>query len=253
MPTGSIRQVVDAAKGTPFTITTNQTDLVLRTFADANGYPGAGNCVITIAAGAECFASGTGIAAVRTGSWPAGITLKLVNFGTLTGHDGANGGGGPGGSAHTNIADNGSPGGAGGAGGPAFQTTVPIEVDNRGTFRGGKGGGGGGGGGGGSFIFDGADPPIGHIGTGGAGGTNGGGGSPGSSEAGATGGTGGTGGVPGSYGGAGTNGTSGGSGSGGSSNGSGGSFGGGGAGGAAVTGNANITWINTGTRLGAIT
>lgn len=122
-------------------------------------------------------------------------------------------------------------GGAGGAsytagsnGGPALRAQYAIGIDAAGGVIGGGGGGGGGnkggGGGGRSGRTDaagGVGAPAGASGTFSSGGSGGGGG----------GGWGASGGTTGSY--------------------------AGGTGGAAVVGNSYITWINTGTRYGAIT
>lgn len=116
-----------------------------------------------------------------------------------------------------------SPSGAGKAGGPAMRALAAISITNNGTI------GGGGGGGGAGPIFGGGG------GQGYSGGGAGGGAGAGTKTApGAGGSGGGSGGVLGAGGVA-------------------GSVGAGGAAGAAVVGNANITWVATGTRLGPIT
>lgn len=191
-----------------------------------------------------------------SGSYPSG--LKLINNGTIVG-DGGNGGIG-GVSAvgsKTEPTD-------GGSGGTSLAVFSLIEVENYGVIA---GGGGGGGGGAGSFYFDGQAAAT-IDGGGGGGGqsgltnSSGGGtrngsaggqnGSPGTFNAPGAGGNGGSfiwsggrGGDGGNWGAAGNNGAP--------SNGQGKTgIGAGGSGGPAVQGDSNITWISTGTRLGAI-
>jgi hypothetical protein len=68
-------------------------------------------------------------AALRTGTWPSGATLELVNNGYVTGRGGTPGQG----------ANNGA------GGGPGFYAEKAITIDNlNGAFAGGGGGGGGG-------------------------------------------------------------------------------------------------------------
>ncbi len=179
--------------------------------------------------------------AISTGQpWPAGSTFMLINRGIITGK-----GGDGGASGFITTA-----GGVGQDGGPAFKTYVDITVVNLGTLQGGGGGGGGGGadlvtgtyyegggGGGGAGHLFGVGGGIARgPGVGGNGNENAGG-AGGAPHPGAAGGNGAN---PGAVGSAGSNGSS--------SN--------GGAGGAAgpymqvLTGK-TVTYIGTGTRLGA--
>lgn len=240
-----------------FTISSNQNDANLRTLALAAGWDGGSRLIAKIASGVVISATTTGgYALTINGSFPAGG--RLINLGTAVGR-GGNGGNGA--NADTVLSAT-----AGAAGGPALLVSVPFEIDNgSGTLA----GGGGGGGGGGSPT----SAPL-SIGGGGGGGgkssntnSSGGTGGPGTDIAGGNGGTGtlasaGSGGssggaIPPNIGGAG--GSGGGWGSAGTAGTDSGNTGspwhsgrpGGGAGNA-VTGNSNITWIATGTRLGGI-
>lgn len=252
-----------------YTITTNQTDLNLRTLALANGWNGVYPAQITVGSGVSIngsVAANSTPALTIDGSWPNGVTL--INNGSILGR-GGNGGNGA--SSPT----------AGTAGGRALQVSVAASVDNVGTIAGGGGGGGGGrsssgfssncdmgesscsgstGGGGGG---GGGRSSVGLNASGGAAGssfgctsqTNASAGQAGTSTAPGNGGSGGfgggcvcpncnsglggTGGAGGAYGTAGNTG-------GGTSGGA------GGAAGQAVNGNSNITWVAFGTRLGTI-
>jgi hypothetical protein len=204
-----------------------------------------------VSPGVTVGSTSTGVRALRTGSWPAGQDLTL-EVGTSAGTariEGKGGAGGAGGSFP------GSAGAAGGVGGDALWAEVPIDVDNLfGEIWGGGGGGGGGGFGnnssGGGGGGGGAGTTGGDAGAGGTGrfaSQNGAAGSVGTPEAGGPGGAGnsfenagdgGGGGAPGVVGNVGE--TS--------------SFagGGGGAAGNYIVGNANVTWINNGSRLGNV-
>lgn len=244
------------------TISSNTNDYNLRNAAIAAGWDQvlALNATVTINPGVFVGSSSTGSAAFQTGSsFPAGSTLSIINNGSIVGRGGnggsaqnlngsAGGGGGgvingspgtPGtavgnaGAAGTNTA-----GGAGGAGiqfsqnqptginanyngttgtngGLALLVQYATSVTNNGTIG---GGGGGGGGGSGTYRFL-PQNQIFIVGCG-AGGNGGGLGSTGSAGVTLVAGS--------AVGGA------------------------GGAAGAAVNGNSNITWLATGTRLGAI-
>jgi hypothetical protein len=232
-------------------IAANAANVNLRTFANGQGYPGAGDVIITINAGVEVYSTSTGVAALVPGTWPANVTLIIKGF--------VDGMGGTGGTYAVVLAT---------AGGPALDARAfsggAFRVDNSaGQIRGGGGGGGdggnvqysdgtnlytggGGGGGGGQGQLGGAAGP-------GAASTsnnlpNGGdgvGGSPsGPGGGGAGGGASGFNGYPGASGGAwGQPGVNGFADAGPRP---------GGAGGNAVLGNANIVWLANGTRLGAI-
>jgi hypothetical protein len=248
-----------------FTISTNQTNANLASLATAAGWNGTSKVVATIGSGIYVYSTSTGTPALTiSGSFPGGV--ELINSGLIYGMGGAGGvGGGFNGSSYTNPS-------AGSVGGNALTVSVAVSITNNGTISGGGGGGGGGGYNApsdGKFIF-----PAGGGG-GGGGRVNASGGSGGVSPQGSTGSAGGSGtlsaagvGGPGgarsqapSYPG-GTGGTGGVNAATGSAGArpalspNAGSFTGagaaGGAGGSAVSGNANITWVATGTRYGAI-
>ena len=233
-----------------FTISSNQTNANLRTLAVAAGWPGTAKVVATINGGVYVSSNSTGTPGLTVnGSFPGGVSL--INNGFIIGMGGAGGsiqnvGIGP--------ADTGKPGGL------ALSVSVALTVTNNGTIGGGGGGGGpggvgatsvgccsffgfGGGGGGGrtgsTNSAAGVGGPTGKVGTSSAAG----GSTAGSVSGPASGGTGGAGGDWGSSGTGGTNGSP--------------SYppagGAGGAGGGAITGNSNITYVTTGTRLGSIT
>lgn len=207
---------------------------------------------VTINSGVYVGSSNTSGYGFDTGvTFPGGSTLALVNNGFIVGAGGA------GGSSPDGVGP--SPGSPGG---PALRAQAAISVTNNGTI----GGGGGGGGGGGAEAYGGSVDQGGGGGGGGrglnggaagSGGSNMGNGTAGSKTAAGTGaGSSGNGvgaegeGGGGNGGGLGAAGSAGGSGTdweGGSQPGA-----AGGAAGAAVVGNANITWVATGTRLGSI-
>ena len=243
-----------------FTISTDQTNANLRTLAVSAGWNQSTKVVATIASGVYVYSNSTGTPALTVnGSFPGGV--ELVNSGTIVGMGGA------GGNGSTYVIPQGAlPGNPGSGGGTALSVSVAVTITNNGTVA----GGGGGGGGGGEAVFSYGKSSV-WIGGGGGGGgrtgltnsaagsapysnyhANGYAGSAGTvSAAGAGGpgrfvsgyGTGTTGGSGGGWGAAGSAGVNAVYSEGGS----------GGAGGGAVTGNSNITWIATGTRLGSIT
>jgi hypothetical protein len=246
------------------TISSNQNNLSLRDYMLANGWNGSSAATITVASGVTISATSTGSYAMTiSGSFPGGLTL--INSGAIQGMGGA-GGTGP-------VADGYN---AGAAGGPGLLVQSAVSINNTGRIAGGGGGGasgltslpvkgttiwGGGGGGGRSGTTNSSGGGAGPI----AGGLlpNPEPGQPGTISAAGAGGRGstrtssnnpyvlttdvalGAAAAGGDWGAAGVtiNTTS---------------FGNpltipGGAGGAAIAGNSNITWIATGTRLGAIT
>jgi hypothetical protein len=241
------------------TISSNSTNVNLRSLVVNAGWDQNQVVVVTINSGVYCYATSTGENGMTiNGSWPNGLTL--INNGVIAGK-GGNGGTG------RRIQDAfgmGTLGGSSGTGGgKALSISSSVSINNQGTI----GGGGGGGGGGGAGIETSYDPDRFWQGGGGGGGrsngnggtgggpttwgiSNGSNGSSGSlSSAGAGGGGGGQQGNPstGAKGGDGGNfGAGGGHGS------YSGAFGGG-SGGSALSGNSYVTWIATGTRLGAIT
>ena len=251
-----------------FTISSGQTNANLRTLAVNAGWNQSTKVVATINSGIYISSNSTGTAALTVnGSFPGGV--DLINNGLIVGMGGAGGRGA--GTVNSPSAV------AGSAGGLALAVSTAITITNgSGTIAGGGGGGGGGG------PFTGDSCGTFYLGGGGGGGgrssnaansAGGAAGSPGTQNisppyivntqaggagtvsAGGTGGNGGgNSGVPGQVGGTGGNG--GGWGAGGSAGqtvfapyGSGG--GAGGAGGC-ITGNSNITYVSTGTRLGSI-
>jgi hypothetical protein len=261
----SLSNFYGAARQFAFTISSAQTSANLRTLAVAAGWDQSAPVLATIGSDVYISSNSTGTPALTVnGSWPGGV--QLINNGFIVGR-GGNGGNG---ATSTPIPGIGQPelraGTAGGAGGLALSAGVAVSISNNGTIGGGGGGGGGGGstfgqtdgfvspaaaggpGGGGTGISSGGTTPS-TEGWGGQSGT-----APGGTLTAAGAGlsfSGGTGGTGGGYGSAGGNGTKntltadsiffsvdGYS---------------GGAAGAAVSGNANITWLAFGTRLGAIT
>lgn len=259
-----------------FTISSNQTNANLASLATAAGWNGSSKLVATIGSGVYISSNSTGTPALTVnGSFPGGV--ELVNNGFIVGRGGNGGNGGAVPSRQNRIS-----GTAGAAGGTALSVSSAITITNNNTVAGG-GGGGGGGGWRERIVADSYGQITDAWGAGGGGGgggrtgtTNSSGGSGGSGYAGNTGGvpsgsaggagtssSAGSGGAPGYFtdnisttagvggagGGWGAAGSTGGSGSGGNNS---GGAAGGGAAGNAVSGNSNITWVATGTRLGAI-
>lgn len=255
---GAHQMLLGAGGGFAFTqtISGNTTNYNLRSSAIAAGWNGSSPLIatVTVKSGVCVGSTSTGAYSFDTGTpFPAGSVINLINNGLIVGKGGAGG--------------NGSTSGAGG--GPALRAQYAMRITNAGTI-----GGGGGGGGGGSYTY-GSDGAY-HAGEGGGGGAGysvggGGGGSAYNGAAGTLttggggggsyhwpnyngrdggttggGGTGGGLGVAGGSGGAGWRGDQGGGGH--AINGQ----GGGGAAGACTSGNANITWVSTGTRLGTL-
>lgn len=268
------------AGGAPFllTISSNQTNANLATLATAAGWNGSSRLIATINSGVYCSSNSTGTPGLTVnGSFPGGV--ELINQGFIIGMGGA-GGAGPAGVFPNSLA-----GSNGSSGGLALSVSSAISITNNGTI-----GGGGGGGGGGTAGRSPQTNDTYYFGGGGGGGgrsgaTNSSGGArgyakaeaasstgfataggDGTSSAAGTGGAGiGSGFYPGTFAVSGLQGGNGGSWGASGGNGSDSSpydlntFSqqkrgpySGGAGGGAVTGNSNITWIATGTRLGAI-
>jgi len=258
------------------TISSNQTNVNLATFATSAGWNGTSKLVATINSGVYVSSSSTGTPALTiSGSFPGG--LEVTNDGFIVGM-----GGGGGSGTRTN-------GASGSSGGTALSVSSAVLFTNNGTIAGGGGGGGagtgacwsrspgcsgdflgsvsGGGGGGGRSSQTnagggGAEPGLsgeyaaGDAGGGGTGTAASAGGGGSNAQVLTGGGFGVQSGVGGSGGDWGVSGSGGGSGS--KVGGAGGhlttyTIGSGGASGAAVSGNSNITYLATGTRLGAIT
>ena len=138
MPIGVARGALDAQKGFSFAISVASANANLRTLANTAGYSGAGNATITINSGVDMYSTTTGTAALVPGSWPSGVTVTLVNKGTVSGA------GGNGGTGDTYTGSGGTKT-AGGAGGTALDASAvsgfTFKVDNgSGTLRGGGGG-----------------------------------------------------------------------------------------------------------------
>lgn len=257
-----------------FTIASNASNVDVATAATAAGWNGSSKLVVTIDSGVYVSASSTGNAALTvSGTFAGGV--ELVNNGYIVGMGGA------GGSATAYS------GGSGSAGGLALSASSAITITNNGTIAGGGGGGGaggtsvhlipsyyswaGGGGGGGGrsgltnssagssystykHYYENGSPYGAGTATAGtlatAGSKASGGGIPGYGANGDYYLYGGNGGNGGGWGSSGSNGSSayGNVGGGGANNGG----GAGGSAGGAVSGNSNITWVSTGTRLGSI-
>lgn len=254
-----------------FSITSNQTNANLRTLAVNAGWDQSIAVVATINSGVRMTSNTVGTPGLTiNGAWPGGI--ELVNNGTIVGRGGNGGNGGNGGTANNSTYDS-TNGSAGSAGGLALTISVAASIRNNGTIA---GGGGGGGGGGGYAINVGSskDENWTKYGGGGGGGgqssstnSSGGAGGPSNYLSGSAGGTG-TFSAAGAFGAGGTGGTTfgqsniGGAGGGwGSAGGPGSRYftgtnaklgGAGGAAGAATSGQANVTWLATGTRLGPL-
>jgi hypothetical protein len=192
------------------TISSNQTNLNLRTWALANGWNGSTAATITIGSGVWIYSTSTGTPALTTGSFPGGLTI--INNGFIAGMGGAagdmslpatgfaggnaislgsnvtinntnasayiGGGGGGGGSWQ---GGGGAGGGNAGSGGPVGGGVGSAGGNATGGANGGKGGGAGGGGGGYSgsgkstYMYPGGGGGRIFPGSGGAGGTPGGG------------------------------------------------------------------------------
>jgi hypothetical protein len=259
----------------PFTISSDTTEVNLRSAALSAGWDGTRRVVCTINSGVTVYSNSTGSYAMTiNGSFPNGVLL--INNGTILGR-GGNGGLGGAASANCSCGQFTQGGTTGGSNaGPALLVSVAASITNNNRIAGG-GGGGGGGGPGGSFVGSGGGGG-GGIGNGSGGGIafnsfcggNGVGSAgtltsagAGGSGSGATGGggcgciqeQGGAGGPGGSFGSSGTGGNSGGTRRNSKCN----TFpynpsiiNSGGAGGAAVVGNSNITWNAFGTRNGSI-
>jgi hypothetical protein len=113
------------------TISSNQNNLSLRDYMIANGWNGSSAATITVASGVTISATTTGNYAMTiSGSFPGGLTL--INSGAIQGVGGA-GGGGTGTNANF-----------GNAGGPGLLVQSAVSINNTGRIAGGGGGGAGG-------------------------------------------------------------------------------------------------------------
>ena len=238
------------------TIASDTTNYTLDT-AKVTGYSaGKTDVTLTINPGVNIYSTSSGSYALTVDtSWTTGDTVTIVNNGIVVG---GGGGGGVGGNGYSPL----TRGAPGGVGGPALLVQRAITLNNLNRIAGGGGGGGGGntadipsgkgskdtggGGGGGGVSF-------GAAGNGGRSNDNTTNGSPGGAGTVSAGGGGGAGGGSSSFpnggGGGGGYGSSGGTGGRGRLPGTGGA---GGGAGAAISGNSNITYINTGTINGSV-
>ena len=217
-----------------FSITANTTNVNLRSLAITRGWNQTSQLIVTIASG--IIVSSTSIATPAltvNGSFPGGVSL--TNLGSIIGMGGAGGNGSGTTPGPTLVA-----GTAGGSGGLALSVSSAITITNNGTIAGGGWSGttNSTGGTGGTATYGSSQNP-GNAGTAGSLTGNGTGGAAVYSAG--VGGDGGGYGAAGNTGGAKT-----------LQNSSGGPYAGG-SGGGAVSGNANITWLAFGTRVGSIT
>ncbi len=245
-----------------YTISSNTSNLNMRSGAVSAGWGGSSPLYVTINSGVTVYSGSTGsYAMVIDGSYPGGVTL--TNNGTILGKGGD---GGRGSSSHHNGCGWGQSSVYHGAsGGPALQISSAVTIVNA---NGRISGGGGGGGMGGQYQHYGlhSGGGGGGIGNGAGGVTQGGSTAPSGTLTSAGGGGGYVTAYMGSgYGcGGGWHGGNGGAGGSWGASGSGGSVGSdgdwqgispagnGGSGGAATSGASNVTWTSTGTRNGSV-
>lgn len=242
-------------------IAADENNFNFRAWALSQGWDGVSPLDMTVTVNSGVYVSATTTAgfAIDTGTpFPAGSVLRLINNGFIVGMGGA---------AGTGRNSDGTGGGVGLAGGTALRAQFALQVTNNGTIAGAGGGGGGGHG----FVTTFNDGKGGTITDSYGGGGGGGGRSSRTNSAGAIGGL-----APGVRANSGSPGTAaaagvggnglsnnatsqpaykGGDGGGWGQSGQTGPNGGltGGASGNATSGNANITWVVAGTRLGALT
>ena len=118
------------------TISGNQSQLNLASYASSNGWDGSAEAIITIASGVHITTGDPGTPALSTGSFPGG--LQILNSGNIHG-DGGNGG---------NAANGYGPGGNGQSAGHAIavtdSTSLSLTNNSGGVVAGGGGGGGAG-------------------------------------------------------------------------------------------------------------
>ena len=111
-------------------------------FSNKGGSYSAGQSDVTLTVQANVTSGATGQAAIETGSFASGDTVKIINNAQIIAKGGTGGGGAQAtGQNTTKIA-----GSAGGAAGHAINLQFPVTIQNNGGhIRGGGGGGGGGG------------------------------------------------------------------------------------------------------------
>jgi len=151
---GAINMNTGHGKANEFTatISSNQTDLNLRTWALGAGWGGTSKATITVGSGVYIYSTSTGNAGLTiNGSWPGGVTV--INNGYIAGMGGAGG-------DYANGND----------GGPAISLGVNCTITNNSYIGGGGGGGAAGGNGSGQRGGGGAGGGAGGGSLGGAGG-----------------------------------------------------------------------------------
>lgn len=172
-------------------IDTDMLDVNLRTLHDSLFAAPIGTEVVeaTLSAGIYTGSTSTATAGLRTGDWPAGVSLTAVINGEAVGKGGRGGTGGTGSVAKsvdggvTPGATSATAGSTGLAGGPAFEATYAVTLKGSGAIRAG-GSGAGGGGGTGAWRSDATLGAVGGTGGSGGRGFNGGEGGAGGSASG---------------------------------------------------------------------
>ena len=119
----------------PIRMSISATTANVNLFTLAGSPSSARDYIFTVESGVDVYSNTYITPALRTGVFPAGSTLTLINLGRILGGPGTGGAG--------NSAGSGSPGGAGGT---AIQLDYSLSVDNTSGYIFGGGGGGGGGG-----------------------------------------------------------------------------------------------------------
>ena len=129
-------------KAVPLESDENSISLYDKAILSNNAAPEAGDTwTFSISTGTIIGSNSTAGPAITTGTeWPAGVTLILINFGSVVGKGGAGAAGG----GDNGVGNNGI-GFVGLAGGDAISADYDLSVTNNGIIGGGGGGGGGGG------------------------------------------------------------------------------------------------------------
>ena len=138
----SIGQFYGSTARVPIVINNTGTTLRADIYALASANPtySAGITDVVYNNSGTLYSNVTGGAALRTGTFASGDTVKIVNTGLIIGMGGAGGAGSP---TTTSFPSHASSG-AGGAGGRALALQFPVTIDNTGgTIAGGGGGGAG--------------------------------------------------------------------------------------------------------------
>jgi hypothetical protein len=157
IPSGAIALSDLRGKSNAFTatISSNQLQLDLRTWALANGWNGTSKAIITINTGVYIYSNSTATPALTiSGSWPNGV--EIINKGFVLGKGGN----------------------SGAVGGPAISLGLSVTINNTlsTAYIGGGGGGGGASWGGGGAGGGNGNPAVGASGSNGSVGVGGGGG-----------------------------------------------------------------------------